>query len=94
MPDDSVTPETLLSHVDGQAGSLIVCGHSLAELVADFGFVGCATMLWRMAATGPAAVRARYRSAPLPLRRMHQARAPKPFSCRAVFHSCALISGS
>ena len=56
MPDDSVTPETLLSHVDGQAGSLIVCGHSLAELVADFGFVGCATMLWRMAATGPAAV--------------------------------------
>lgn len=62
--DDSLTPETVLSHVDGQEGSLIVCGHSLADLVTKFGFVRCADMLWRIAASGPDAAVMSARSEP------------------------------
>lgn len=56
--NDLLTPETALSHVDGQAGELIVCGHSLGDLVDNFGFVRCADMLWRMAACDPTVVQA------------------------------------
>ena len=41
-----VAAETVLSHSDGVHGILWVRGHTLAELVADFGYEGAAGLLW------------------------------------------------
>lgn len=41
-----VAAETVLSHVDGEAGRLIVRGHDLEELVAAHDFAGAAALLW------------------------------------------------
>ncbi|MGE0154120.1 MAG: citrate synthase/methylcitrate synthase [Reyranellaceae bacterium] len=44
--DGVIAAETRLSHVDGEAGRLIVAGHELPELVRDHGFEGTAALLW------------------------------------------------
>jgi citrate synthase len=41
-----VAAETVLSHSDGERGILWVRGHTLAELVADFGYDGAVGVLW------------------------------------------------
>jgi citrate synthase len=57
-----VAAETVLSHADGPRGILWVRGHSLDELVADYGYDGAVGVLWEgFAGTGltRAAMRAR-----------------------------------
>ena len=44
--DDVVAAETALSHVDGEAGRLIVCGHDLEELAGRVAFEDVVAMLW------------------------------------------------
>ncbi len=44
--DGVIAAETRLSHVDGEAGRLIVAGHELPELVRDYGFEGTTALLW------------------------------------------------
>jgi len=44
--DDVVAAETVLSHVDGEAGRLIVRGHDLEELADRVPFEDVAAMLW------------------------------------------------
>src|SRR5260221_5964496 len=41
-----IAAETVLSHSDGARGILWVRGHTLAELVADFGYEGAVGLLW------------------------------------------------
>src|SRR5438105_15558892 len=41
-----VAAETVLSHSDGARGILWVRGHTLPELVADFGYDGAVGLLW------------------------------------------------
>jgi citrate synthase len=41
-----IAAETVLSHSDGAQGILWVRGHTLAELVADFGYEGATGLLW------------------------------------------------
>jgi citrate synthase len=41
-----VAAETVLSHSDGARGILWVRGHTLDELVADYGFEGAVALLW------------------------------------------------
>jgi citrate synthase len=41
-----VAAETVLSHSDGARGILWVRGHTLSELVADFGYEGAVGVLW------------------------------------------------
>ena len=60
---DLAIPETALSHVDGQAGALIICGYSLDKLVGSLGFIRTAALLWETAKNGP--VSAAGRSLPL-----------------------------
>ena len=45
--------ETVLSHVDGAAGRLIVCGHELEDFVARQDFEAAAARLWAAAAGEP-----------------------------------------
>jgi citrate synthase len=48
-----VATETVLSHSDGASGILWVRGHTLPELVADFGYDGAVGLLWEgFAGTG------------------------------------------
>src|SRR5689334_8749433 len=44
--DDVVAAETALSHVDGEAGRLIICGHDLEELAGRASFEDVVAMLW------------------------------------------------
>ncbi len=44
--DGVVVADTVLSHVDGEAGRLVVRGRELPELVRSFGFEGTAALLW------------------------------------------------
>src|SRR5690349_2440966 len=44
--DDVVAAETALSHVDGEAGRLIICGHDLEELAGHVSFEDVVAMLW------------------------------------------------
>jgi len=44
--DHVVAAETELSHIDGEAGVLIIRGHELPELVRDFGVEGTIALLW------------------------------------------------
>jgi citrate synthase len=44
--DDVVVAETVLSDVDGQAGRLVIRGHSLDELVGHASFERVVTLLW------------------------------------------------
>lgn len=44
--DDVVVAETVLSEVDGQAGRLVIRGHSLDELVANATFERVVALLW------------------------------------------------
>ena len=44
--DDVVAAETALSHVDGEAGRLIICGHDLEELAGRVDFEDVVAMLW------------------------------------------------
>src|SRR5438093_6249643 len=41
-----IAAETVLSHSDGARGTLWVRGHTLPELVADFGYEGAVGLLW------------------------------------------------
>src|SRR5215472_16219134 len=41
-----VVAETVLSHSDGASGILWVRGHTLPELVAEFGYDGAVGLLW------------------------------------------------
>ncbi|HMM12987.1 MAG TPA: citrate synthase/methylcitrate synthase [Parvibaculum sp.] len=52
--DNVVAAETALSHVDGEAGRLIIAGHDLETLVATHDFEGAAALLWRVAGLDPA----------------------------------------
>ena len=45
--DDVIAADTVLSHVDGEAGRLIVSGHDLEDLVERFGFEDATGLLWR-----------------------------------------------
>ena len=48
-----IAAETVLSHSDGASGILWVRGHTLPELVADFGYDGAVGLLWEgFAGTG------------------------------------------
>ena len=61
-----VAAETVLSHSDGARGILWVRGHTLPELVADFGYEGAVGLLWEEFAgerVGRDAMRARLGSA-------------------------------
>jgi citrate synthase len=44
--DDVIAAETVLSHVDGEAGRLILRGHDLEELAGCLSFEDVAAMLW------------------------------------------------
>jgi citrate synthase len=44
--DDVVAAETALSHVDGEAGRLIIAGHDLEELAGRVAFEDVVAMLW------------------------------------------------
>lgn len=44
--DDVVVAETVLSDVDGQAGRLVIRGHSLDDLVGHASFESVVTLLW------------------------------------------------
>jgi citrate synthase len=44
--DDVVAAETSLSHVDGEAGRLIIAGHDLEELAGRVAFEDVTAMLW------------------------------------------------
>jgi citrate synthase len=44
--DDVVAAETALSHVDGEAGRLIIAGHDLEELAGRVSFEDVVAMLW------------------------------------------------
>jgi citrate synthase len=57
-----IAAETVLSHSDGAQGILWVRGHTLAELVAGFGYEGAVGLLWEEFVAEPtdrAAIRAR-----------------------------------
>src|SRR5262249_15030151 len=41
-----IAAETVLSHVDGERGILLVRGHTLAELVERHGYEGAVAILW------------------------------------------------
>jgi citrate synthase len=57
-----IAAETVLSHSDGAHGILWVRGHTLAELVADFGYEGAVGLLWEgFAGTGLSRNEMRYR---------------------------------
>ena len=45
--DNVIAADTVLSHVDGEAGRLIIRGHDLEDLVARFGFEDAAALLWQ-----------------------------------------------
>lgn len=45
--DDVIAADTVLSHVDGEAGRLIVSGFDLEALVERFGFEDATGLLWR-----------------------------------------------
>ena len=45
--DNVIAADTVLSHVDGEAGRLIIRGHDLEDLVARFGFEEAAALLWQ-----------------------------------------------
>src|SRR3954470_15386213 len=48
-----IAAETVLSHSDGARGILWVRGHTLPELVAEFGYDGAVGLLWEgFAGTG------------------------------------------
>jgi len=51
--DGIVAPETRLSRVDGIAGRLIVVGHDVEELVADWSLPEVAASLWNEYAETP-----------------------------------------
>lgn len=44
--DDVIAAETALSHVDGEAGRLIIAGHDLEELAGRMAFEDVVAMLW------------------------------------------------
>lgn len=52
--DQVVAAETALSHVDGEAGRLVIAGFELEELVASHDFEAAAALLWRAAGLDPA----------------------------------------
>ena len=52
--DNVVAAETALSHVDGEAGRLIVAGYDVEDLVKAYDFEGAAAALWRAAGLDPA----------------------------------------
>ena len=52
--DNVVAAETALSHVDGEAGRLIVAGYEVEDLVKAHDFEGAAAALWRAAGLDPA----------------------------------------
>ncbi|MEN6543945.1 citrate synthase/methylcitrate synthase [Parvibaculum sp.] len=52
--DNVVAAETPLSHVDGEAGRLIIAGHDVGDLVAAYDFEGAVALLWRVAGLEPA----------------------------------------
>jgi len=45
--DDVVAAETSLSHVDGEAGRLIIAGHDLEELAGRLAYEDAVALLWR-----------------------------------------------
>lgn len=52
--DNVVAAETPLSHVDGEAGRLIIAGHDVEELASSHDFEGAVALLWRTAGLDPA----------------------------------------
>ena len=52
--DKVVAAETALSHVDGEAGRLIIAGYDLEALVATHDFEAAAALLWATAGLEPA----------------------------------------
>ena len=59
--DGIAAAETVLSHVDGERGELIIAGERVADLVRQTGFEGVTARLW---SAGTAGRSARPRSAP------------------------------
>lgn len=59
--DKVVAAETALSHVDGEAGRLIIAGHDLETLVATHDFEAAVALLWQTAGLDPAPDAARLR---------------------------------
>jgi citrate synthase len=51
--DNVVAAETRLSHVDGEAGRLIIAGHDVEELAATHDFEGATVALWVAAGLEP-----------------------------------------
>jgi citrate synthase len=52
--DQVVAAETALSHVDGEAGRLVIAGYDVEALIATHDFEATAALLWRMAGLDPA----------------------------------------
>lgn len=44
--DDVIAAETLLSHIDGEAGRLVIRGHDLEELAGEMRFEDATSLLW------------------------------------------------
>ena len=44
--DDVVAADTVLSHVDGNVGTIWVRGHTIDDLVANHGFEGTVAIIW------------------------------------------------
>jgi citrate synthase len=61
--DNVVAAETALSHVDGEAGRLIVAGYEVEDLVKAHDFEGAAAALWTAAGLEPAPSEAEVREA-------------------------------
>jgi citrate synthase len=54
--DGVVVSETLLSHVDGESGFLVVAGHDIEELASEYSFEQAACLLFRAAGDQAATV--------------------------------------
>jgi citrate synthase len=59
--DDVVAADTVLSHVDGNTGTIWVRGHTIGDLVANHGFEGTVAIIWEGFA-GDGLTRARIQS--------------------------------
>lgn len=55
--DSVIAAETALSHVDGEAGRLIVAGHDIGALAASHDYEGALALLWQAAGRAPETAR-------------------------------------
>ena len=67
--DTTEVAVTLLSHVDGEAGRLVIGGYDVEELAPKISFAALLALLWQGALPGAAGARWRDRQLPEPRHR-------------------------